>query len=114
MNKLDEAGLKVGEAYAGLYSGDREFALDPQTILVMIEIIKEIIQLWAKCKASGAQAKEIAQNPGPLQRLLLRRRTKEVLGNRLFRERGEQTVAALLKAGADADPEFLQDLIDGE
>lgn len=107
-----DAALKVGNTYSSLHSDEREFALDPSTILVFLDIIREVVQLWANCKQSGVGAKQMAESPGPLQKLLLRRRVRDVLGNKLFRQHGEKTVAALLKAGAESDPQFLQELID--
>lgn len=107
-----DAALRVGTAYGEIHADEKQFAISPDTILVFIEIIKEVIQLWADCKKTGAQAKQMAESPGPIQKLLLRRRVKGVLGNRLFREHGEKTVSALIKAGSEVDAEFLQELMD--
>lgn len=107
-----DAALRVGTAYGDLHSDDKQFALSPDTILVFLDIIREVVQLWANCQKSGVGAKQTAESPGPFQKLLLRRRVRDVLGNKLFREHGEKTIGALLKAGTEADPQFLQELID--
>lgn len=109
---LKDAAVRVGACYGALHSEEKEFALSPETILVFMEIIKEVVQLWAKCKKNGEEAKAIADNPGPLQKILLRRRVESVLGRRVFRERGEQTIAAILAAGEEASVDFLEKLIE--
>lgn len=63
-----EAALRVGGSYADLHSGEKQFALDPNTVLVFLDIIKEVVQMWANCKADGVKAKQIADNPGPMQK----------------------------------------------
>lgn len=106
---FDDAALRV----AGNFSeDDKQFALDPTTVLVILDILTKIVGMWANCKATGKVAKQTADNPSPMQRLLVRRRVKETMGGRDFRSHGEKVMQALFQAGQDADESYLQKLID--
>jgi hypothetical protein len=107
-----DAGMRVATQYSTAFSEDKEFALDPTSIIAFIDIIKQVVEMWANCKMNGKTAKQTAENPTVMQRLLVRRRVKETMGGRAFRDHGDRVIQALIETGRDVDDEYLQKLID--
>lgn len=97
MSKLNELAGLAATRYAGL-SGDKQAALDPATLFGFIEIIRDTVSSLMKCKATPAEAVKAAKNPGPFQRLALRRVTKDNLGDD-FKKHGKDVIDAVLEVG---------------
>lgn len=97
MSKLNEVAGLAASKYAGL-SGDKQAALDPATLFGFAEVIKDLISSFMKCKTTPAEAVKVAKNPGPFQRLALRRVTKDNFGDD-FKKHGKDVMDAVLEVG---------------
>lgn len=72
--------------------------IDPLTVIIVIKAVIELIQLARECKKSDEDIAAIARNPGPVQRVLIRR----VIA-RHVKDRGERAKVydAVLKLTAE-------------
>lgn len=109
MSMLD----KVTEKAIGNYGrvAGAETAFDPATIVVFLELITGLIQLFKDCKQKPTDALKIAQKPGPLQKIVLRRNVKKML-DREDRRLGNSFNKALLDTGENLTLEEIQGLYD--
>jgi hypothetical protein len=96
--KLDDVAKKAAVNYANK-TGDKQAALDPATIFTFIGIIRDVIELLKGCKKDENSGVESVKNPGPFQRIALRRHVKNELGSKEFRKHGEQVLDALYDTG---------------
>lgn len=79
----------------------QQAAFDPTTILVIIDIIKEVFAMCDNFR-NPTELKSAADNPSWLTRWFLRRRVINNVGRRGWREYGREMVDAMLKTGSDA------------
>ena len=71
----------------------KKYAIDPFTILTIVEILIELVDLYRKCRKAKQETAQSMQDPGMVERWRLRKviRTKvddseahQILGNRIF------------------------------
>lgn len=91
--------------------GEKEAAFDPASILVWMQVAKEVIALLQECK-KAKDVPDTAKNPTLMQRVVLRGKIKEALGTRGFLRHGRATVDGFLKAGAQLTEDEVQSLYD--
>lgn len=96
--KIDEVAKKAAISYSEK-SGDKQAALDPATIFTFIGIVRDVITLIKECRSNANDGVQTVKNPGPFQRIALRRHVKNELGVREFRKHGEQILDALYDTG---------------
>lgn len=91
--------------------GDREAAFDPASIIVWIQVAKEVISLLQECK-KAREVPDVAKNPTLFQRVVLRQKIKEALGTRGFLKHGRASVDGFLRAGSQLTEDEVQSLYD--
>lgn len=91
--------------------GDREAAFDISSVLIYIQVAKEVIALLQECK-KAREVPSVAKNPSIFQRALLRGKIKDALGTRGFLRHGRASVQAFLDAGCKLTEDEVQSLYD--
>ena len=85
----------------------RQAALDPQWILLILEVLENLLPLIKKCVESRNLSK-VADKPGLLQRRLAMLNVRKTMGSRLFRENGDQVYEALRKTAMELPVEQVE------
>lgn len=63
------------------YVGKNDLAqIDPATIMVIMELIQQIVEMFANCKKTPEQATAMSRNPSALQKMVLRSRIRREMG----------------------------------
>jgi hypothetical protein len=91
--------------------GDKEAAFDPASILVWMQVAKELIAILQQCKQAKDVSK-VAADPSVWERIKLRNVVKDALGTRGWLRHGRATVDAFRKAGAELTEKEVQALYD--
>lgn len=91
--------------------GEKEAAFDPASILVWMEIAKELISMLQQCKGAN-QVSATAKNPTFFERRALTNSVRRSLGVVGFIRHGRATVDAFRAAGAKLSAEDAQSLYD--
>lgn len=102
---IQKFSTEVAENYAG-----KNAAFDPATIMVIMEIITNIIQMFKDCKKTPEAAVEEAKAPSRWQRILLNSAVRRQIGRKEFRHDGDKIVSALLKSGGKVTVEDMADM----
>jgi hypothetical protein len=85
----------------GKLSNDKEAALDPATIITFLQLILSLVGQFKDCGKNPAAVVASSKNPGLFQKILLRRAIRDDLGNKEFRQHGNDIIDALLATGKD-------------
>jgi hypothetical protein len=76
-------------------------AIDPLTIIAIIELMLEIIMLWKKCKNEPADALDMVRSPGIIRRMQLRALVNKKIRNSQIGLYNRQLQSAMLVVGQD-------------
>lgn len=78
MSKEDKEIITVaGRIAANVKAKDDNFAIDPFTILAIVNVLIGIIRMVMECRSNREQAKKIIRKPGVIARYLMRREIKK-------------------------------------
>lgn len=109
--KSQELGQKIATKYSE-FNGNAQAVIDPTTIFTFAQIIMDVIQQLQACKQSKSQAYQNIKSPGLFHRIQLRRHLKDVMGNKEFRNNGENMVQSILEVGKTLTQEDVSALYD--
>ena len=109
MAKSHELAKKFAVKYSSL-SGDKDAAIDPSTIMVFLDMILGIVEIFKGCGKTPAQALASTHSPSLWDRLVLRRIVKQDMTRSEFKARGKELVDALLAGGKEVTEEDVKDL----
>lgn len=111
-----EADLVIDE----LYGESRPVFIDPMTIAMIASILGAIfnaIRLWCqirqqrKSKDIAGDIKNEAQNQTVRAKISVRRHVRHYMSKEDFKERGDEIIAAILRTGGKATPEYIESLL---
>lgn len=99
---------KVSEKAAKNYGKDNA-ALDPATIGLFMELIKQFIALFQGCKTAQAAHQDMKQ-PRLIERVRARMLVRENMGGKDFRQNGDKVLEALFETGKDLSANEVEEL----
>ncbi len=71
---------------------DKKYAIDPLTILAIIQVLIELVKLMQWCQKTPPSALQIARNPNIVQRWWLKRTALDKLGREMYNKIGNQVL----------------------
>ena len=90
-----------------------QYRFDPTIIILIMEAIMTMIQtLMENCNPTPEEAVAMAQDPGPLQKVVLRLRVRRILGMRAYRNFGNEIVESMIKVTAESTSAEIQEIYD--
>lgn len=107
--KSQELAKKFATNYANV-SGDKSAALDPSMIMVFLDMILNIVDIFKSCGKTQEQTHKAVRNPTLWDKLVLRRIVKQDMTRSEFRNKGKELVDALLAGGKEVTEEDIKDL----
>lgn len=99
---------KVAEKAAKNYGKDNA-ALDPATIGLFMELIKQFIAMFQGCKTAPAAHQDMKQ-PRFIERVRARMLVRENMGGKDFRQNGDKVLDALFETGRDLSANEVEEL----
>ncbi len=105
---FETANQKLTAAYKSV----DQSAILPTVLPVILDIVKALL---ANCNAPAQSVKDMAANPTTFSTFVVRRHVRQELRDRYgiggyAQHHGDKIVSAILRAGADASPEEIEQL----
>lgn len=105
MSQLQIAAERINRKVHGKRTGyQQEVAIDPDSIMMVVEILQQLIAAFKNCRSSSSQAAYRANSSGRLEERHVRKAVKAKMGWWGWwwnRAKGEELVSAILDYGKE-------------
>jgi len=103
---------KVQNAAVDNFSSQSDnYAFDPATIMVIIEMVMKFIESLQNCR-NPVNAAKVVNNPTRLQKRVVRWQVRRALGRQSYKEYGDKLVKALLDTGKNITADEMAQMYD--
>lgn len=82
--------------------------IDPATILVIMEIVKQIMAMFENCNLPNKERVSTSQKPGPYHKIMLNTAIRRVSDGQLPRDEVVRLRNGIVEYGLDTDEDTLQ------